>query len=325
MATEVSQVSLSELPMDNWMAHLPSELWDTPLCYMTIPGSHNSLTYCLDKNDRSPVDPTQPDMLQKLDKYMKPIIRPFVYKWAIAQDSSVQEQFDSGVRYCDLRIAHRPNDSSNDLYFYHGVYTTITVEMVLKEIRKWLDVHPKEVVILSFSHFLGLCQDRHSMLVSTIKSVFDSKLCPETDRVTLRNLWSQGYQVIISYEHSIANCHIELWSHIPYWWANKCKPEALIEEFERRKQSGRPGGFFVTGINLTEDLKYICSHPTESLKDMVISAYPTLLRWVRQQMPGSNTGSLNIIAGDFVAESQFIPTVIALNENLLNRTILSDP
>lgn len=80
------------------------------------------------------------------------------------------------------------------------------------------------------------------------------------------------------------------------------------------------GAFFVTGINLTEDLKYICSHPTESLKDMVMSTYPTLLDWVRQQKPGSRTGSLNIIAGDFVTESKFIPTVIALNEHLLNGT-----
>lgn len=48
-------------------------------------GSHNAITYCLDMNDRSPVDPMQPDMLQKLDKYMKPLIRPFVYKWAITQ------------------------------------------------------------------------------------------------------------------------------------------------------------------------------------------------------------------------------------------------
>lgn len=47
-------------------------------------GSHNAITYCLDMNDRS-VDPMQPDMLQKLDKYMKPLIRPFVYKWAITQ------------------------------------------------------------------------------------------------------------------------------------------------------------------------------------------------------------------------------------------------
>lgn len=36
-------------------------------------------------NNRSPIDLKQPDMLQKLDKYMKPLIRPFVYKWAITQ------------------------------------------------------------------------------------------------------------------------------------------------------------------------------------------------------------------------------------------------
>lgn len=105
-------------------------------------------------NDSSPVDLTQPDMLQKLDKYMKPLIRPFVYKWAITQvtnlfqhavsaairqrlftlcslpqEYSIKQQLDCGVRYCDLRIAHRPNDSSTDLYFYHGVYTTVTVEV----------------------------------------------------------------------------------------------------------------------------------------------------------------------------------------------------
>ncbi|XP_062854225.1 PI-PLC X domain-containing protein 1 [Trichomycterus rosablanca] len=317
---EDSQMSIMDLPMDRWMTHLPSELWDIPLWNLAIPGSHNAITYCLDTNNRSPIDLKQPDMLQKLDKYMKPIIRPFVYKWAVTQECSVREQLDCGVRYCDLRIAHRPNDSSSDLYFYHGVYTTLTVETVLKEIRAWLDAHPKEVVILSCSHFQDLSQELHTLLISTLKNVFNSKLCPKTVPVTLRNLWSFGYQVIISYENTIVNCHNELWPHIPYWWANKCKAEALIEEFEHRKQQGRPDGFFVTGINLTEDLKYICSHLTESLKDMVMSTYPTLLSWVREQRPGSFTGCLNIIAGDFVTEGQFIPTVIALNKYLLRGT-----
>lgn len=47
----------------------------------------------------------------------------------VKQESTVIQQLDCGVRYCDLRIAHRPNDSSTDLYFYHGVYTTVTVEV----------------------------------------------------------------------------------------------------------------------------------------------------------------------------------------------------
>lgn len=146
----------------------------------------------------------------------------------------------------------------------------------------------------------------------------------------------------------MVSCHGDLWPHIPYWWANKCKAEALIEVFEHRKKHGRPGilqsgiklvtfsillyflssnhikyvfcasvGFFVTGINLTEDLKYICTHPTESLKDLVMSTNPTLLSWVKEQNPGSKVDSLNIIAGDFITESHFVPTVVALNEKLL--------
>uniref|UniRef100_A0A4W5LQM8 Phosphatidylinositol-specific phospholipase C, X domain containing 1 n=1 Tax=Hucho hucho TaxID=62062 RepID=A0A4W5LQM8_9TELE len=323
MSSEVEsevQVSLKELPMDSWMDHLPCALWDVPLRNLAIPGSHNAITYCLDKSDRSPVDLTQPDLLQKLDKYMKPLIRPFVYKWAVTQEATVKEQLDCGVRYLDLRIAHRPNDTSTDLYFYHGVYTTLTVETVLQEIRSWLDVHSREVVLLSFSHFLGLNQDLHTGLISTIRTIFTARLCPTTEVVTLRNLWSLGYQVIVSYEHSMVSLYSDLWPHIPYWWANKCKAEALIEEFEHRKQHGRPGGFFVTGINLTEDLKYICSHPTESLKDLVMSTYPALLSWVRGQSPGSDSRSLNIIAGDFVSESHFVPTVIALNQHLVRCT-----
>lgn len=313
----VRELRLGELPMDSWMTHLPCALWDIPLYHLAIPGSHNAITYCLDMNDRSPVDLTQPDMLQKLDKYMKPLIRPFVYKWAKTQDYSIKQQLDCGVRYCDLRIAHRPNDSSTDLYFYHGVYTTVTVETVLIEIREWLDAHPREVVILSFSHFLGLSQELHMRLLRTIRNIFTSKLCPKMEVLSLRNLWALGYQVIVSYEHNIVSYHSDLWPHIPYWWANKCKAEALIEEFEHRKQRGRPGGFFVTGINLTEDLKYICTHPTESLKDLVMSTYPTLLSWVKEQTPGSKVDSLNIIAGDFITESQFVPAVVTLNEKLL--------
>ncbi|KAK1169681.1 PI-PLC X domain-containing protein 1 [Acipenser oxyrinchus oxyrinchus] len=311
---------LKSLQTDRWMSQLPDQLLDVPLYNLAIPGSHNSITYCLDKNNRSPVDHTQPDFLKKLDKYMKPIIRPFVYKWSITQESTVKEQLDEGVRYCDLRIAHKPKDDSCDLYFYHGVYTTITVEVVLKEIREWLEAHPKEVVILSFSHFLGLNQELHQHLIQSIQNTFGPKLCPKYETVTLRNLWRLGYQVIISYENDIMNFYDDLWPHISYWWANKCKAEALIQEIERRKQHGRPDGFFVAGINLTEDAKYIVSHPTESLNGLVMSTYPVLLEWVQKQTPGPGPGAINIIAGDFVKEGQLVPAVISLNEELLNWT-----
>ena len=32
-----------------------------------------------------------------------------------------------GIRFFDLRIAHKQNDSSSDLYFTHLIYTHLTV------------------------------------------------------------------------------------------------------------------------------------------------------------------------------------------------------
>jgi len=32
-------VALSDVPMADWMAHLPGALWDIPLCSLAIPGT----------------------------------------------------------------------------------------------------------------------------------------------------------------------------------------------------------------------------------------------------------------------------------------------
>lgn len=38
-------------------------------------------------------------------------------------------QLEAGIRYFDLRIARKKNDTSNNLYFVHGVYTFVTVQV----------------------------------------------------------------------------------------------------------------------------------------------------------------------------------------------------
>ena len=59
---------------------------------------------------------------------------------------------------------------------------------------------------------------------------------------TLRQLWSRGQQVILSYEDEASvSRHVELWPGIPYWWGNKVKPQDLVHYLERMKSCGRPG------------------------------------------------------------------------------------
>ncbi|XP_012513287.1 PREDICTED: PI-PLC X domain-containing protein 1-like, partial [Propithecus coquereli] len=135
---------------------------------------------------------------------------------------------------------------------------------------------------------------------------------------TLRQLWSREQQVLVSYEdESSVGRHRELWPGIPYWWGNKVKTEALICYLESMKSCGRPGGLFVAGINLTENLGYIMAHPSRSLRDMTLPNLPRLCAWVREQCPGPGPRCTSIIAGDFIGAGSFVSDVIGLNRKLL--------
>lgn len=290
-------------------------LWSVPLYNLCIPGSHDAMSYCLDEN--SPIDPRESKTLQILEKKLPCIVRKIIYKWSTTQDLTVSEQLDSGIRYFDLRIAHKPDDTSTNLYFVHMLFTDVTVADTLKEMSDWLETHPKEAIILACRELHGMTVEQHKHLISCIKRTFRFKLCPRKENPSLQNMWQKGYQVIISYENCIAEKHKELWPPIPYWWGNTTRTEALIRYLEKQKHSGRPGGFFVAGINLTENLWYILKHPFGSLKKLTRSKLPCLSDWVQNQCPGSQKDAINIIAGDFVEMDCFVTDVIELNQKRL--------
>ncbi|XP_026908692.1 PI-PLC X domain-containing protein 1 isoform X1 [Acinonyx jubatus] len=300
----------------DWMSALCPLLWDVPLHHLSIPGSHDTMTYCLDK--KSPIAQSQSRLLQLLGKVLPCITRPIVLKWSTTQVLGVTEQLDAGVRYLDLRVAHMPEGSENNLHFVHMVYSTALVEDTLTEISEWLESHPQEVVILACRDFDGLTDNLHEYLVACINNIFGDMLCPRGEVPTLNQLWTRGQQVILSYEEaSVVSRHRELWPGIPYWWGDQVKPQELIHYLEHMKRCGRPGGLFVAGINLTENLMYILAHPTESLEKMTLPNLPYLRAWVREQCPGPGVRCTNIIAGDFIGADTFVSDVIRLNDKLL--------
>nr|XP_021589112.1 PI-PLC X domain-containing protein 1 isoform X1 [Ictidomys tridecemlineatus] len=224
----------------DWMSALCPRLWDVPLHHLSIPGSHDTMTYCLNK--KSPVSHSESRLLQLLSKVVPCVTRPVVLRWSVTQALDITEQLDAGVRYLDLRIAHMLEGSEKNLHFVHMVYTTALVEDTLTEISEWLEQHPREVVILACRNFEGMTEDLHEYLVACIKNIFGDMLCPRGELPTLRQLWARGQQVLLSYEDEAAvRRHPELWPGIPYWWGNKVKSEALIRYLEDMKSCGRPG------------------------------------------------------------------------------------
>ncbi|XP_059198110.1 PI-PLC X domain-containing protein 1 [Centropristis striata] len=305
----------------DWMSALPEELWDIPLNNLAIPGSHDAMSYCLDIN--SPLIPSESDSFRLLDGLFYCFTRPAIFKWATTQDKSIEEQLQMGIRYFDLRIAHKPKDLSSDLYFTHVIYTHLTVLETLSSVATWLESHPKEIVILACSHFEGMDDSLHLLFIFSLKKLFGSKLCPQTEPVlSLRSLWASGYQVILSYDSQIAAKHQELWPDIPYWWANKRTAQEAITYLNRKKALGRPEGFFVAGLNLTADRYFITENPKQSLRTLTFSNWECLREWVERQTPGSGPQCLNIIAGDFVGPLPLCSLIIALNQKLLQKNAI---
>ncbi|XP_076582658.1 PI-PLC X domain-containing protein 1 [Chaetodon auriga] len=307
-----------DLSCQDWMSALPEQLWDTPLTNLAIPGSHDAMSYCLDIN--SPLVRSESDLFRLLDGLFYCFTRPAIFKWATTQDKSIEEQLSMGIRFFDLRVAHKPNDSSSDLYFTHVIYTHLTVLETLVSVATWLESHPKEIVILACSHFEGISDKLHQAFIFSLKKLFGSKLCPQKEPVlTLRSLWASGYQVVLSYDSQTAARHQELWPAIPYWWANQRTAQGVIDFLDWNKDLGRPEGFFVSGLNLTADRYYIAKNLKQSLRTLTFSNWECLRKWLEEQTPGSDPKSLNIIAGDFVGPLPLCSLVIALNQKLLRK------
>ncbi|KAL7372111.1 hypothetical protein ABVT39_010407 [Epinephelus coioides] len=301
----------------DWMSQLPPQLHDVPLFNLAIPGSHDSMSYDLDINSSI----IEPSSLKRLSKIY--CIREIVRRWATTQEETITNQLDAGVRYFDLRVARKPNDTDpTRLYFYHGLYTRTDVETVLRVMNDWAEKHPKEILILALSNFKGFDKNNedklHSHLISFIKTLFGAKLRERVSHreiiPTLKRCWDKGTNVIVSYDHP-AQQHFELWTKIPYYYGNSMDTTKVEMEIRRVLETARPFQcFFVCGLNLTlpsnvKILLYILRF-CDNFANVVQRSLPRLLRWVKQQ--GRKT-PMNIVGSDLVTRDDFVSTVVDLN------------
>ncbi|XP_072304629.1 PI-PLC X domain-containing protein 1-like isoform X1 [Eucyclogobius newberryi] len=299
----------------DWMSRLPEPLLHVPLWELAIPGSHDSMSFCLDMS--SPVLRSEPTLLRLLDCLLPCCTRPCIQRWSTTQRSVLSDQCDLGIRFLDLRIAKKP--AGGAILFAHGVYTLTTVKEALEELCVWLESHPREVLILSCSHFECMTEQDHSHLVHFIIALFGPKLCPPQEQPSLSSCWLQRQQLIVSYdEEQTVREHPQLWTSIPYWYAESPEPQKVIQYLDKQLSEERPEKFFAAGLNLTEDLTFVLLHPGLTLRTLTLKGLPPLLRWTNQQRPGPRRGGVNIVCSDFIGLSQFCSIVIGLNYKLLD-------
>lgn len=161
---------------DRWMEDVYTDAPDTTLGAMVLPGTHDSGSYAIDVEQPCDIVPAAgtPGVITTLAK-ANPCAAAGMYR---AQDETVGEQLDAGIRYLDLRVsvpeagalpvtataspgasdaaaspAATPSPAGLDTEFVleHEFVSTPLTE-ALDQILTFAASHPKEQVILDFQH-----------------------------------------------------------------------------------------------------------------------------------------------------------------------------
>lgn len=133
----------------NWMGInvvQKSRIWD-----ITIPGSHNSATYEI----------THQESKRALMKFVSQFVR--------CQDMTIYQQLMNGIRFLDLRLCKHPQQPGVP-YCAHGGYRTAPLLDVYRQIAKFLDEHPTEIVLISGKKDEGF--EKGEGMISLLESDF---------------------------------------------------------------------------------------------------------------------------------------------------------
>src|SRR5271166_5664767 len=93
-----------------WMADMMQQIGDVPLCWVALPGTHDSGTYGM--TTQSALDPynegARARVVAAVDRVAQQRgigARPLLLGWSQAQDLSISDQLQAGIRYLDLRVS----------------------------------------------------------------------------------------------------------------------------------------------------------------------------------------------------------------------------
>lgn len=245
-----------------WMTELASALQEVPLTQAAIPGSHDAGTYSIADDAAFSPDLALDDPLKKLllaSAKLSPKVNYYMARFARAQTTDIAQQLHAGIRYFDLRPGGADNGLGTDVLVVHSLYGGDILPMVTA-VGEFLRTHPKEIVILDFSHFTAMNDAHHRKLIAHIKETFGSKLAPrpadaseadpKANGYTFAKMWENGWQVVSLYHNSNAEAEPQLWRYgtpqDTLWWPNKPTTDKVKVHLENllqyNNQSPMPGG-----------------------------------------------------------------------------------
>jgi hypothetical protein len=196
--------------LSTWQENLLPVIGDRCLLDLSLPGTHDTLTYDLSERIAAGAIDGHPDLAVLLHDLSLLHLTPgkFIQSLAQTQTLNITAQLDNGIRFFDLRIMY----TSKVWKSLHTLESRQLALTYLKQLRGWMDVHPKEIVVLWLSkhgnehatgndQYPGVTIKEKLAFWHEIESVFQGLLFDTTissaNTTTINTLLSRNHRVMI--------------------------------------------------------------------------------------------------------------------------------
>ena len=324
-----------------WMERLEeSGIGERSLLQLVIPGTHDSAT-CNISLDKDYASNAPPLLIKAKGIYDGKKLKDLVCRWAIAQERTISQQLEDGIRYLDLRVCFikKSADEVGELLTCHSVISD-NMNDVLADIKAFAQLHPKEVIIVDFNHFYDLDESAHVQLVQILVEFFDGMMIPSElslRKTKLKQIWESGCNILVLYDKKkVVREHSFLWSQnsIKSAWMNvadvgllrskldahlKFRKRVLDKEATDPKRQYRKILHVTQGL-VTPDTKMIAKSALgikyKSLTALGKAVTPAVIDWMTTDWKDLD---LNIVIVDHYHYTNFIEIIFQQNINNLLR------
>lgn len=158
--------------MPNWMGRLGAVLGKQTFLDLTLPGTHDTMTYDLSHTISDGGIDDEAWLSSILNTFGSlGSITDFIQKQAQTQALTVSQQLDAGIRFLDFRVMF----TAGDWRCLHMVQSNQKALTYLHEVRTWLDAHPTEIVAMWISKHGSECKtgnDQYPGVSQSTKAAF---------------------------------------------------------------------------------------------------------------------------------------------------------
>eukprot|EP01084_Bolivina_argentea_P126339 223715_1 len=148
----VMVVHSQPLDLSNWMQIKSHILWNLTLSELTILGTHDSGAYNLTRVQIPTYEPEYLEVLVYVAEQLGIPLQELITMWGKAQPSNLYDQMMNGVRYIDLRCGYL--DVTHEWVTFHWE-AGLPIQALVNDVARFLNEHPKEIVLIEASHFDG--------------------------------------------------------------------------------------------------------------------------------------------------------------------------